>query len=37
MNQLIVQEILPSFKMRKVKGGFVAMKLDLKKAYDRIN
>ena len=28
-NQLIIQEILHSFKKRKVKGGFVAMKLDL--------
>uniref|UniRef100_A0A2N9G9A9 Reverse transcriptase domain-containing protein n=1 Tax=Fagus sylvatica TaxID=28930 RepID=A0A2N9G9A9_FAGSY len=36
-NQLIVQEILHSFKQRKVKGGFVAMKLDLQKAYDRTN
>jgi hypothetical protein len=36
-NQLIVQEILHSFKIRKVKGGFVAMKLDLQKAYDRVN
>ena len=36
-NQLIVQEILHSFKQRKVKGGFVAMKLDLQKAYDRVN
>ena len=26
-NQLIVQEILHSFKKRKVKGGFIAMKL----------
>ena len=36
-NQLIIQEILHSFKKRKVKGGFVAMKLDLQKAYDRVN
>lgn len=36
-NQLIVQEILHSFKIRKVNGGFVAMKLDLQKAYDRVN
>jgi hypothetical protein len=28
-NQLIVQEILHSFKTRRVQGGFVAMKLDL--------
>jgi hypothetical protein len=36
-NQLIVQEILHSFKKRKVKGGFVALKLDLQKAYDRVS
>ncbi len=36
-NQLIVQEILHSFKKRKVKGSFIAMKLDLQKAYDRVN
>ena len=36
-NQLIVQEILHSFKKRKVKGGFVVMKVDLPKAYDRVN
>jgi hypothetical protein len=36
-NQLIVQEILHSFKRRKVKGGFVALKVDLQKAYDRVN
>uniref|UniRef100_A0A2N9ETY0 DUF4283 domain-containing protein n=1 Tax=Fagus sylvatica TaxID=28930 RepID=A0A2N9ETY0_FAGSY len=28
-------EILHSFKKRKIKGGFVALKLDLQKAYDR--
>ena len=36
-NQLIVQELLHSFKRRKVKGGFVAVKFDLQKAYDRVN
>jgi hypothetical protein len=36
-NQLIIQEILHSFKKRKVKGGFVALKLDLQKAYDKVN
>jgi hypothetical protein len=36
-NQLIVQELLHIFKRRKVKGGFVAMKVDLQKAYDRVN
>ena len=34
---MIVQEILHSFKKRKVKGGFLALKLDLQKAYDRVN
>ena len=36
-NQLIVHELLHSFKKRKVKGGFMALKLDLQKAYDRLN
>lgn len=36
-NQVIVQEILHSLKTRKVKYGFMAIKLDLQKAYDRIN
>uniref|UniRef100_A0A2N9IE03 Reverse transcriptase domain-containing protein n=1 Tax=Fagus sylvatica TaxID=28930 RepID=A0A2N9IE03_FAGSY len=36
-NQLIVQELLHSSKRRKVKGGFVAVKVDLQKAYDRVN
>ena len=36
-NQLIVQELMHSFKRRKVKGGFVAVKVDLQKAYDRVN
>ena len=36
-NQLIIQEILHSFKQRKVKGSFVAIKLDLQKAYDWTN
>ena len=36
-NQLIVQEILHSFKKRKVNSGFVAMKVDLQKVYDRVN
>ena len=36
-NQLLVHEILHSFKKRKVKGGFLAMKIDLQKAYDRVN
>lgn len=36
-NQLIVQELMHSFKRRKVKGRFVAVKVDLQKAYDRVN
>uniref|UniRef100_A0A2N9H0H1 aminobutyraldehyde dehydrogenase n=1 Tax=Fagus sylvatica TaxID=28930 RepID=A0A2N9H0H1_FAGSY len=36
-NQLIVQEILHNFKRRKVKDGFVAVKVDLQKTYDRVN
>ena len=36
-NQLVVHELLHSFKKRKVKGGFVALKVDLQKAYNRVN
>jgi hypothetical protein len=36
-NEVIVQELLHSFKQRKVKGGMMAIKLDLQKAYDRVN
>ena len=36
-NHVIVQELFHSFKKRKVKGGFVAMKIDLQKAYDRVS
>ena len=36
-NQIVVQEILHSFKKSKVKGGFVALKMDLQKAYDQVN
>ena len=36
-NQLVVHELLHSFKKRKVKGGFIALKVDLQKAYDRVN
>jgi hypothetical protein len=36
-NEVVVQELLHSFKKRKVKGGFLAIKLDLQKAYDKVN
>uniref|UniRef100_A0A2N9HI63 Reverse transcriptase domain-containing protein n=1 Tax=Fagus sylvatica TaxID=28930 RepID=A0A2N9HI63_FAGSY len=36
-NQITIHELLHSFKRRKVKGGFMALKIDLQKAYDRIN
>ena len=36
-NQVIVQEILHSFKTRKTKPGLMAIKLDLQKAYDRVS
>ena len=36
-NQIIVQELLYSFKTRKTKPGLMAIKLDLQKAYDRVN
>ena len=36
-NQIVVQEILHSFKTRKTKPGLMAIKLDLQKAYDRVN
>ena len=36
-NQMIVQEMLHGFKRRKAKDGLMAIKLDLQKAYDRIN
>lgn len=29
--------MLHSFKVKKVKSGFMAIKLDLQKAYDRVN
>ena len=36
-NQVIVQEMMHSFKTQKVKTGLMAIKLDLQKAYDRVN
>ncbi len=36
-NQVIVKELIHSFKTRKVKNGFLALKVDFQKAYDRVN
>ena len=36
-NQVIVQELIHSFKIRKIKSGQMAIKIDLQKAYDRVN
>lgn len=36
-NQVVVHEMRHNFKVRKVKTGFMAIKLDLQKAYDRVN
>ncbi|XP_065859834.1 uncharacterized protein [Euphorbia lathyris] len=36
-NVVIAQEMVHSMKMRKGKKGIVALKLDLEKAYDRLN
>ncbi|KAK9990862.1 hypothetical protein SO802_025847 [Lithocarpus litseifolius] len=36
-NQVIIQELLHGFKTRKLKPGLMAIKLDLQKAYDRVN
>ena len=36
-NQIVVQEMLHSFKTRKVKFRLMAVKIDLPKAYDRVN
>ena len=36
-NQLIIQEMLHSFEVRKFKTGFIAIKLELQKAYDKVN
>lgn len=36
-NEVIVQEMLHSFRKRKVKQGFLAVKMDLQKAYDWVN
>ena len=36
-NQVIVQELIHSFKVRKIKAGQMAIKIDLQKAYDRVN
>ena len=34
---MIMQKVLHSFKNRKIKSGTIAIKLDLQKAYDRMN
>ena len=36
-NQVIVKKLMHSFKTRKVKDEFIAIKMDLQKAYNRIN
>lgn len=36
-NQVIVQEMLHNFMNRKMKSGLMAIKLDLQKAYNRLN
>ena len=36
-NQVVIHELLHSFKVRKVKSSFMAVKLDFQKAYDRVN
>ena len=36
-NQIVVQEMLHSFKTRKVKSGLMDVKIDLQKAYNRVN
>ena len=36
-NQVIVQELLYSFKTTKIKVGQMAIKLDMQKAYDRVS
>ena len=36
-NQVIVHEMLHSFKTRKVKSRLMVIKIDLQKAYDRVN
>ena len=36
-NQLLVHEVLHSFKRKKVTWGFLALKIDLQKAYDWVN
>jgi hypothetical protein len=36
-NEVVVQEMLHSFKKSKAKDGLMEIKLDLQKAYDRVN
>ena len=35
-NAIIVQEIIPSMEKTKGKGGYMALKIDLEKAYDKL-
>ena len=36
-NSVIVQECIHSIRKKRGKGGWMAMKVDLKKAYDKMN
>ncbi|KAL5567174.1 hypothetical protein UlMin_030338 [Ulmus minor] len=36
-NSVIIQEVLHSMKNKSGKGGWMALKIDLEKAYDRLN
>lgn len=36
-NQVIVQELIHGFKVRKIKARQMAIKIDLQKAFDRVN
>lgn len=36
-NQVIIQELLHGFKTQRPKAGLMAIKLDLQKAYNRVN
>jgi hypothetical protein len=36
-NEVVVQEVFHNFKRRKLEVGAMAIKLDLQKAYDKVN